>query len=78
MLCSEVHCGSFRGNGWPQLVACPAELDGAYLESGVGEEGNHRIHPAFDSWPSCICGERKRGQTDVVSKIWVFEKTLNY
>lgn len=72
--------GASRGNGWPQLVACPAELDGAYLESGVGEEGNHRIHPAFDSWPlNCICGGRERGQTTICVDVkFGCLKTLNY
>ena len=42
--------GASGGNGQPQLVACPAELDEAYLESGVGKRESQNT-PAFDSWP---------------------------
>ena len=80
--CCAVKCtvGASRGNGWPQLVACPAELDGAYLESGVGEEGitEYTLHLIHGHTELYMWREEERPDHDVVDVKFGCLKTLNY
>ena len=61
-------------------MACPAELNGAYLKSGVGEEGitEHALHLIHGHTELYMWREEGRPDHDVVDVKFGSLKTLNY